>query len=116
MISKLSGGHGFFVRLPSQLVFRNAFQIPECDRCLCFELREQRLRDGYAGLLCVKLVYSEMKPLLNGSRFGAATFRALAGAFQNMVPAFYHARSVLFRDQAESGVAEFDHRDTVFFA
>src|SRR6266705_1293615 len=59
--------------------------------------------------------FSQAKALLNGSRFGAAGLRALADVFVNIGPAFNDAGSVLLRNQTETGVAELDHGDAVFF-
>src|SRR5947207_2004726 len=41
MIGELAGGHGFLVRLPGELVFREALEEPARDGCLDFEFSEQ---------------------------------------------------------------------------
>src|SRR5215472_1280012 len=114
MIGKLSCRHGFFVRLPGQLVFRKALQKSARDWRLSLKLREQRLcdRHGDSPLLnCPKT-----KILLNGSRFRAARLGALAHVLMNVGPALDDAGPVLLCDQAEAGVPELDHRDAILLA
>src|SRR5215470_8882114 len=53
--------------------------------------------------------------LLN-RRFGSAELGALLYAFVNVSPAGVHTGSEFGLYQAETGVAELDHRDAVFFA
>src|SRR4030095_9708088 len=66
MVSELSSRHGFFVRLPSQLVFRQTLQKFARDWRLYFELREQGLCDRHAD----SPFRWETETLLNGGGFG----------------------------------------------
>src|SRR5215467_16031968 len=112
MISKLAGGHGFFVRLPSQFVLRQTLQKSASDWCLCFELCEKRLCNRHDGFS----FFCETKALLNSGGFRTARLRPLSRAFENVVPAFDHSRPVLVVNQAETGMAELDHREAILFA